>query len=186
MSLGAGLTEDQHNNPADQHINKDKALPRPRTMNRHRLPGGVKSGLSRSSVGCIMNTPWKGTPHEATATRNHRTLIASPLKLIGPYLLIDFGSWAAIRSTACDHGRLERCKTSGCLYQPLEKCMGLARAKRSLIPRRRNYLQSTAGPRRVSPRRVNGNILHSCSKKAFTWRNEVTGISVFDIVVACL
>ena len=25
--------------------------------------------------------------------RNHRTLIASPLKLSGPCLLIDFGSW---------------------------------------------------------------------------------------------
>jgi hypothetical protein len=27
-------------------------------------------------------------------------------------------------STACDHGRLERCKTSGCLYRRLEKCTG--------------------------------------------------------------
>ena len=41
-------------------------------------------------------------------------------------------------------------------------------------------------PRHVSPRRVNENILHSCSKRAFTWRNEVTSVSVFNIVVACL
>ena len=41
-------------------------------------------------------------------------------------------------------------------------------------------------PRHVSPRRLNENILHSCSKRAFTWRNEVTSVSVFNIVVACL
>jgi hypothetical protein len=41
-------------------------------------------------------------------------------------------------------------------------------------------------PRHVSPRRVNENILPSCSKRAFTWRNEVTSVSVFNIVVACL
>jgi len=41
-------------------------------------------------------------------------------------------------------------------------------------------------PRHVSPRRVNENILHSCSKRAFPWRNEVTSVSVFNIVVACL
>ena len=41
-------------------------------------------------------------------------------------------------------------------------------------------------PRHASPRRVNGNILHSCSKGAFAWRNEVTSVSVFNIVVACL
>jgi hypothetical protein len=40
--------------------------------------------------------------------------------------------------------------------------------------------------RHVSPRRVNENILHCCSKRAFTRRNEVTGVSVFDIVVARL
>jgi hypothetical protein len=40
--------------------------------------------------------------------------------------------------------------------------------------------------RHVSPRRINENILYSCSQKAFTWRNEVTGVSVFDMVVACL
>jgi len=41
-------------------------------------------------------------------------------------------------------------------------------------------------PRHVSPRRVNQNIFQSCSKRAFTWRNEVTSVSVFNIVVACL
>jgi hypothetical protein len=41
-------------------------------------------------------------------------------------------------------------------------------------------------PRHVSSRRVNENILHSCSQRAFTWRNEVTSVSVFNIVVACL
>jgi hypothetical protein len=34
MSLGPGLLADQHIN----HINKDKTLPRSRTMNRRRLP----------------------------------------------------------------------------------------------------------------------------------------------------
>jgi hypothetical protein len=33
---------------------------------------------------------------------------------------------------------------------------------------------------------VDENLLHSCSKTTFTWRNEVTGVSVFNIVVACL
>jgi hypothetical protein len=57
----------------------------------------VKSGRSRSSVGGIMNTPWRGTPHEATAMRNHRTLIASELKLGGPCLLSNSSHGAAIR-----------------------------------------------------------------------------------------
>ena len=84
------------------------ALPRSRTMSRHRLPQRCEIRAKPMLGGCIMNTPWRGTPHEATAMRNHRTLIASPLKLSGPWLLIDLGSWAAIRIDL-DHGRLERC-----------------------------------------------------------------------------
>ena len=47
-------------------------------------------------------------------------------------------------------------------------------------------LSSRAGPRHVSSPRVDENVLHSCSNRTFTWRNEVTGVSVFNIVVACL
>ncbi len=47
-------------------------------------------------------------------------------------------------------------------------------------------LSSRAGPRHVSSRRVDENVLHSCSNRTFTWRNEVTGVSVFNILVACL
>jgi hypothetical protein len=117
--------------PADQHINKDKALPRSRPMNRHRLPQRCEIRAKPISVGRIMNSPWRGTPHEATAMRNHRTLIASPLQLSGPCSLIDFGSWRRYpHRLLVITDVLERCKTSGCLYRPLEKCMGLARAKR--------------------------------------------------------
>jgi hypothetical protein len=126
------------------HILLESLFTSPRNRYPH-APEYAKSGLSRSSVGCIMNTPWRGTPHEATAMRNHRTLIASPLKLSGPCSLIDFGSWHRYpHRLLVITDVLERCKTSGCLYRPLEKCMGLARAKRSLIPHRRNYLRSTA------------------------------------------
>ena len=65
---------------------------------------------------------------------------------------------------------------SGCAVQDLAMTLGLG----TLISRR------VLVPSHVSPRRVNENILHSCSKRAFTWRNEVTSVSVFDIVVACL
>ena len=65
---------------------------------------------------------------------------------------------------------------SGCAVQDVAMTLGLG----TLISRR------VLVPRHVSPRRVNENILHSCSKRAFTWRNEVTSVSVFNIVVACL
>ena len=65
---------------------------------------------------------------------------------------------------------------SGCAVQDVAMTVGLG----TLISRR------VLVPRHVSPRRVNENILHSCSKRAFTWRNEVTSVSVFNIAVACL
>ena len=75
--------------------------------------------------------------------------------------------------------RLQPCSSnlySGCALQDVAMTLGLG----TLISRR------VLVPRHVSPRRVNENILHSCSKRAFTWRNEVTSVSVFNIVVACL
>ena len=52
--------------------------------------------------------------------RNHRTVIASPLKLGGPGSLIGFGSWRLYpHRLLVITDVLERCKTSGCLYRPL-------------------------------------------------------------------
>jgi hypothetical protein len=65
---------------------------------------------------------------------------------------------------------------SGCAVQDVAMSLGLG----TLVSRR------VLVPRPVSPRRVNENILHYCSKRAFMWRNEVTSVSVFNIVVACL
>jgi hypothetical protein len=65
---------------------------------------------------------------------------------------------------------------SGCAVQDVAMTLGPA----TLISRR------VLVPRHVSPRRVIENILRSCSKRAFTWRNEVTSVSPFNIVVACL
>jgi hypothetical protein len=40
--------------------------------------------------------------------------------------------------------------------------------------------------RHVGPRRVDEDIPSLLLPKSFTWRNEVTGVSVFNIVVASL
>jgi DNA-binding MurR/RpiR family transcriptional regulator len=47
-------------------------------------------------------------------------------------------------------------------------------------------MKSAVRDKRVGPSSVDENILHSCSKRTFTWRNEVKGVSVFNIVVARL
>ena len=49
-----------------------------------------------------------------------------------------------------------------------------------------SFLVACWSPVRVGPSRVDENILHSCSRRTFTRRNEVTDVSVFNIVVARL
>src|SRR5437773_3683419 len=84
---------------------------------------------------------------------------------------------SCLSRSAMTRGAKSSCRAaerSGCAVQDVAMTLGLG----TLISRH------VLVPRHVSPRRVNENILHSCSKRAFTWRNEVTSVSVFNIVVA--